>query len=58
MVDQQTILMVDLVFMEWTSQHNHKKVIAPLEGGPEFASNEEVGEWESCTKYYLGNFKI
>ncbi len=30
----------------------------PLKGGPEFALNEEVGEWESCTELYFGNFKI
>ncbi len=40
------------------SQQNHKKSHGTTGRWPEFAPNEEVGELESCTKFYLGNFKI
>jgi hypothetical protein len=45
LVDQPTIFMVAFANL-WSKQVNTiiKKVMAPLEGGPEFAPNEEVGE--------------
>jgi hypothetical protein len=45
LVNQPTIFMVALANL-WSELVNTiiKKVMAPLEGGPEFAPNEEVGE--------------
>ena len=45
LVDQPTIFMVALANL-WSELVNTiiKKVMAPLEGGPEFSPNKEVGE--------------
>ena len=58
-MDQPTIFMVALAnLLSELVNTIITKIMEPLEGDPEFAPNEEVGEWESCTKLYFGNFKI